>query len=115
MIFRLLRIYGLFRVFFALFPEHEVLHIDNVCFSETEPFLLDQPDSFLCIQLRQEFYCGLPAASHHLSGIFDCKSDIHPSLIVEPLVLHGQGHPVQQKTIEDLRFTGELFKVWVSK
>ena len=115
MIFRLLRIYGGFRCFCHFFPQHKILHIDDIRFSKAQSFLLDQPDSLLWIQFCKKLDGGLPAASHVFADIVDLEKDIHPPLFVEPFILYRQRHPIQQKAVKDLCLTWKLFEVRIGK
>ena len=67
------------------------------------PTFPDQTNPGFHVRFFQSFDSLVLTAAHLFHNIFDREEDIYSSLIVDPVILYGQGDPVQHECIQDLR------------
>ena len=74
------------------------------------PTFPDQTNPGFHVRFFQSFDSLVLTAAHLFHNIFDREEDIYSSLIVDPVILYGQGDPVQHECIQDLRIRRKLLK-----
>ena len=82
----------------------EVLHIDQVRFSEALALPLYQAD--LIFQFGEELDGFLIAAADLLHELFNGTDDKDAVLIILPAILQGNRDPVKQESVKDLGLRG---------
>ena len=66
------------------------------------PDALNQPEATLGVQLGQQLSGGDTAASEVLADLGNGIIDIHPAMVIDPLILDRQTHAVKQQPIKQL-------------
>ena len=72
---------------------YEVLHIDQVWFSQTLALSLNETD--LVLQIREQLDRFFISAVHVLHDFFNRADDIHAALFIDPSVFRREGNAVQ--------------------
>ena len=79
--------------------DHKIFHINNIRFSQSQTFLLNQPDPITAVQLFYQFHCFLGSAVHQLCNFFHSEDNVYSVLWIQPSVLNAQAHTVQHQTV----------------
>ena len=72
---------------------YEVLHIDQVWFSQTLALSLNETD--LVLQIREQLDRFFISAVHVRHDFFNRADDIHAALFIDPSVFRREGNAVQ--------------------
>ena len=83
----------------------KVLDVDQAGSAQTTAFALDEVDALQFPEQLDRFVFGAAERFLHFP---DGVDDIHPPLLVQPAVLCGQAHAVQQDAVQCPGIGGEL-------
>ena len=83
----------------------KVFDVDQAGSTQTTAFTLDEVD---VLQLPEQFDRLVFGTAEGFLHFPDGVNDIHPSLLVQPAVLGGQAHAVQQDAVQCPGIGGEL-------
>ena len=86
------------------------MHVDLIRLPETLMDPGDQPDAVPLIQFRQKLPGFLIPASQCIHDVLPRIVDENLTVLIDPVVFHGQLHPVQKDPVEQLRICGKMVK-----